>query len=51
MSSSVADSASASTTEFLQDHPRMLGVLFMTLLLLSQAGNAAAGYVTANAGP
>ena len=51
MSQSVADSASASTSEFLKDHPRMLGVVFMTLLLLSQAGNAAASLVSGNPGP
>jgi hypothetical protein len=51
MSSSVADSASASTTEFLKDHPRMIGVVFMTLFLLSQAGNASAALVSGNAGP
>lgn len=51
MSSNVADSASASTTEFLKDHPRMIGVVFMTLLLLSQAGNAAAAYGSSYAGP
>ncbi|UWG48880.1 Uncharacterized protein HSRCO_2620 [Halanaeroarchaeum sp. HSR-CO] len=51
MSSSVADSASASTTEFLNEHPRMVGVVFMTLLLLSQAGNAAGAVASGNAGP
>ncbi|MGM0399344.1 MAG: DUF7503 family protein [Halobacteriota archaeon] len=51
MSSSIADSASASTTEFLKEHPRMLGVVFMTLLLLSQAGNAVGAVASGNAGP
>lgn len=36
---------------YLADHPRMTGVLFTTLLLLSQAGNAAAGWATTTAGP
>ncbi len=29
-------------TEFLSEHPRMAGALFTILLLLTQAGNAAA---------
>ncbi len=33
-------------TDHLKNHPRTIGVLFTTLLLLAQAGNAAA----ANAG-
>lgn len=30
----------------LAEHPRLIGVLFTMLLLLSQAGNAAAGWAT-----
>lgn len=30
-------------TEWLANHPKMLGVLFTSLLLLSQAGGAVAG--------
>lgn len=36
---------------YLADHPRMTGVLFTTLLLLSQAGNAAAGSWWTVSGP
>lgn len=35
---------------YLADHPRMIGVLFTMLLLLAQAGTAAAG-MSSNAGP
>lgn len=31
---------------YLAEHPRMIGVLFTTLLLLSQAGNAAGSWAT-----
>lgn len=36
---------------YLANHPRMTGVLFTLLLLLTQAGNAAAGWGTVTAGP
>ncbi len=39
-----------STKAYLAEHPRMTGVLFTLLLLLSQAGNAAASNLTV-AGP
>lgn len=35
-------SESSSLNEYLTDHPRMIGVLFMLCLLLTQAGNTAA---------
>jgi len=35
----------------LAEHPKMTGVLFMTLLLLSQAGMAVGGSGSATAGP
>lgn len=35
-------SESNSLTEYLADHPRMIGVLFTMMVLLSQAGAAAA---------
>ena len=38
-------------SSYLKDHPRMIGALFMMLLLLTQAGNAAAGMGTTVAGP
>lgn len=40
MSESEDDSTMAA---YLKEHPRMIGVLFTILLLLSQAGNVAAG--------
>jgi hypothetical protein len=36
---------------YLAEHPRMIGALFTMTLLLSQAGNAAAGAVGGTAGP
>lgn len=36
---------------YLANHPRMTGVLFTALLLLTQAGNAAAGNHVTVAGP
>lgn len=36
-------------TQYLKNHPRMIGALFTIMLLLSQAGTAAAG--GAYAGP
>lgn len=36
---------------YLESNPRMMGVLFMMVLLLSQAGNAAAGMAYSYAGP
>ncbi|WP_256558078.1 DUF7503 family protein [Halomarina litorea] len=38
-------------TQYLAEHPKMTGVLFTMLLLLSQAGSVAAGVGTANPGP
>ena len=36
---------------YLEENPRMMGVLFMMVLLLSQAGNAAAGMCAVYSGP
>lgn len=36
---------------YLANHPRMTGVLFTVLLLLTQAGNAAASMGAVTAGP
>jgi hypothetical protein len=36
-------SAKDSMTEYLAEHPRMIGVLFTLFVLLSQAGTAVAG--------
>lgn len=37
--------------EWLADHPRMLGALFVTVTLLTQAGAAVANTGNATAGP
>ena len=37
--------------EYLKNNPRMMGVVFTALLLLSQAGSVAAGNNTAISGP
>jgi len=36
---------------FLADHPRMIGALFMILMLTSSAGTAAAGASAGTGGP
>ena len=36
---------------YLKDHPRMVGALFMMMLLLTQAGNAVAANHTTISGP
>ncbi len=41
----------SSVTQYLADHPKMTGVLFSMLLLLSQAGTVMAGVGTSNPGP
>jgi hypothetical protein len=38
-------------TTYLRENPRMTGVLFTIMLLLSQAGNAAAAAGGSNMGP
>jgi len=43
--------ADQSPAEYLKNHPRMIGALFTALLLLSQAGNAAAGAGVSITGP
>ena len=40
-----------SLTSYVAEHPKMAGVLFTTLLLLSQAGSAMAGHGTTYPGP
>lgn len=44
-------SSETAIQEFLASHPRMIGVLFMVLLVLAQAGQAAAANSSAIAGP
>ncbi|WP_256548183.1 DUF7503 family protein [Natronosalvus rutilus] len=38
-------------SDYLKNHPRMIGVLFTAMLLLSQAGTAVAGSGTSYHGP
>lgn len=38
-------------TQYLKNHPRMIGVLFTIMLALSQAGNAAAAAKVGFTGP
>ncbi|MFP9059755.1 hypothetical protein ACLI4R_04385 [Natrialbaceae archaeon A-chndr2] len=38
-------------SDYLKKHPRMIGVLFTAMLLLSQAGTVAAGNGNAYIGP
>ena len=38
-------------SEYLAEHPRMIGILFMILLLLVQAGTVVAGGASTNVGP
>ncbi|WP_277612937.1 DUF7503 family protein [Natrinema saccharevitans] len=38
-------------TQYLKNHPRMIGALFTILLLLGQAGNAAATNASGFVGP
>jgi len=40
-----------SVAEYVAEHPKMAGVLFTALLLLSQAAPAAANMATTNPGP
>ena len=41
----------ATLKAYLAENPRMIGALFTMMLLLTQAGNASAGFLTATAGP
>ena len=38
----MSDDNTTTVRTYLENHPRMIGVLFTTMLLLSQAGNVAA---------
>ncbi|WP_254921630.1 MULTISPECIES: hypothetical protein [unclassified Halorubrum] len=40
-----------SVAEYVAEHPKMAGVLFTALLLLTQAAPAAAGALSSTAGP
>jgi hypothetical protein len=40
-----------SLTDYLYEHPRMMGALFTLVLLLSQAGSAVAGNSSGCCGP
>lgn len=41
----------STVTEFLAAHPRLIGAVFLTLLVLTQAGQVAAGTTSSIAGP
>ena len=41
----------ATLKTYLAENPRMIGALFTMMLLLSQAGNAAAGHLASCSGP
>lgn len=43
--------SSDTMTEFVAEHPKMVGILFTTMLLLSKAGAVAAGGGNGYAGP
>ena len=43
--------ADSKIAQYIAEHPRMAGVLFTVLLLLTQAGNAAAANNAAISGP
>jgi hypothetical protein len=43
--------ADSKMADYLAEHPRMIGVLFTMMLLLTQAGNVAAGNSNVIAGP
>lgn len=38
-------------TEFIESHPKLLSVLFVTFVLLTQAGGAAGAVAASTAGP
>ena len=42
---------SENVTEWLAEHPKMMGALWMILLLLAESGGAVAGGAGARAGP
>ena len=45
------DTAEGRLTEWLSNHPRLMGALFVTLVLLTKAGTAVAGNSSVTAGP
>lgn len=47
----MSNEVSERMTDYLEENPRMIGVLFTVLVLLSQAGNALAGGGVAVPGP
>ena len=47
----MSDNDTNAVAEYLANHPRAMGVLFTALLLLSQAGSAAASNNVAISGP
>ena len=47
----MSEETNGTVATYLKDHPRMMGVLFTTLMLLSQAGAVAAGNNVTTSGP
>lgn len=47
----MTETTDTSIAAFLKDHPRMTGVLFTALMLLSEAGAVAASSASTNVGP
>jgi hypothetical protein len=41
----------STTAEFLESHPKLLGAVFMALVLLTQAGSVAGAAAGSTAGP
>lgn len=50
MSSEATGSSESTIARHLANHPRLLGALFLLMLILSQAGTAAANAARANNG-
>ena len=49
--SAEADSETGTVEAFLKNHPRLMGAVFMALMLLTATGNAAAGAGSGLTGP
>lgn len=47
----MSEKSTNAVAAYLKDHPRMMGVLFTMMLLLSQAGTVAATNASVTSGP
>jgi hypothetical protein len=47
----MSENDSGTIASYLKENPRMMGVLFSLMLLLSQAGNVAANAASTTSGP